>query len=100
MELHHKLCTGLLVVIGVFAGSVSLSQTTTQNYVRVRVSRKPIATVARLDQLTANKDSVMTTIQYMDGLGRPLQTVQRQASTGGNDIIQPMAYDAYGREAL
>ncbi|WP_238381817.1 DUF6443 domain-containing protein, partial [Mucilaginibacter pedocola] len=45
-----------------------------------------------------NKDSVMTTISYTDGLGRPLQTVQRQASPGGKDIVQAFSYDELGRE--
>jgi RHS repeat-associated protein len=39
-------------------------------------------------------------INYFDGLGRPLQTVLVQASPSGKDIVQPMDYDAYGREAV
>jgi RHS repeat-associated protein len=42
---------------------------------------------------------VNQTIQYMDGLGRPIQTVQVKASPLGNDIVEPIAYDQYGREA-
>ena len=34
----------------------------------------------------------------MDGLGRPIQTVQQQASPKGYDMIVPQAYDQYGRE--
>jgi RHS repeat-associated protein len=47
---------------------------------------------------------VAQTIQYFDGLGRPLQTVSTQASPAtqgslaGKDLVQPMAYDAFGRE--
>ena len=37
-------------------------------------------------------------IQYMDGLGRPRQTVQVGASPLGNDIIQPVLYDDFDRE--
>ncbi|EMR04153.1 RHS repeat-associated core domain protein [Cesiribacter andamanensis AMV16] len=36
--------------------------------------------------------------QYFDGLGRPIQAVSRQASPLKQDIIQPMAYDALGRQ--
>ncbi|MGF7076203.1 DUF6443 domain-containing protein [Mucilaginibacter sp. 3215] len=43
---------------------------------------------------------LMQTVQYFDGLGRPLQTVQVKGSAGGRDIIQPFAYDPYGREAI
>jgi len=75
------------------------AQTSTQNYIRTRVARKAITNNARLDTLTANKDSVMTTIQYVDGLGRPLQTVMQRASPLGNDIIQSFEYDEFGREA-
>jgi len=43
------------------------------------------------------------TTQYIDGLGRPLQTVARQASYDAvnnkyNDMVSPVAYDAFGRE--
>lgn len=78
----------------------AFAQTATQNYVRTRAPRKVITTNTKLDALTGNKDSVMTTIQYLDGLGRPLQTVQQKASPSGYDIIQPFAYDAYGREVI
>ena len=40
--------------------------------------------------------------QYLDGLGRPLQTVIKQGSlsTGSspNDLVSPVEYDEYGRE--
>jgi Domain of unknown function (DUF6443) len=47
------------------------------------------------------KDVKMAT-QYIDGLGRPLQTVMKQASmeTGGTpaDMVSPVVYDELGRE--
>ncbi|WP_370583542.1 DUF6443 domain-containing protein, partial [Pedobacter sp. ASV12] len=39
-------------------------------------------------------------MQYLDGLGRPLQTVTVQGSPSFADLVQPMAYDALGREAV
>ena len=42
----------------------------------------------------------MEEIRYFDGLGRPVQTVQVGASPKGNDIIQPILYDDFGRENI
>ncbi len=42
---------------------------------------------------------LMQTVQYFDGLGRPLQTVQVQGSPLNKDVVQPFAYDQFGREA-
>ncbi|TWJ01715.1 RHS repeat-associated protein [Mucilaginibacter frigoritolerans] len=43
---------------------------------------------------------LMQTVQYIDGLGRPIQTVQVKGSPAGNDIVQPIAYDQFGRESI
>lgn len=37
-------------------------------------------------------------IQYFDGLGRPIQTVVTQGSPQKFDLVQPVEYDAFGRE--
>ncbi|MFY0256118.1 DUF6443 domain-containing protein, partial [Chitinophaga sp. 30R24] len=36
--------------------------------------------------------------QYFDGLGRLIQSVTKGASPGGNDLVAPVVYDAFGRE--
>ncbi|NHA06996.1 RHS repeat-associated core domain-containing protein [Mucilaginibacter sp. HC2] len=48
----------------------------------------------------ANRTScdLMQTVQYFDGLGRPLQTVQVKGSTANKDMVQPVVYDQFGRE--
>lgn len=71
--------------------------TATQNYVVATMPRTGgITTAAGL----ANRSTcdVQQTIQYFDGLGRPLQTVQVMASPQNKDIITPAGYDGYGRE--
>jgi len=35
---------------------------------------------------------------YFDGLGRPIQSVTTQGSPDKQDLVQPIAYDAFGRE--
>ena len=68
-----------------------------QNYVMESQVRVPGKTLA--SQLTGLPVAeVNRTIQYFDGLGRPLQTVQWKASPLLRDLITPVAYDAFGRE--
>jgi len=78
-----------------------MAQTATQNYIMVREPKRAATTVAKLDSwmpIAASKDSMETTISYFDGLGRPLQTIQRQGSPLGKDMVTPNAYDVYDRE--
>jgi len=75
------------------------AQTNTNNYVITNTPR--IAGIINDSTLAANatdKTKVQIVIQYVDGLGRPIQTIQKQASPLGYDIILPQAYDQYGRE--
>ncbi|QTE36360.1 DUF6443 domain-containing protein [Mucilaginibacter gossypii] len=96
---NNNSATVPLVITVNAAPTPSLSQD--QNYVVTYIpNRSGINTDARLDGLKTNKDSVQTTIQYLDGLGRPLQTVRRQASPTARDIVQPFVYDQYEREAF
>lgn len=68
------------------------------NYVtenRVLVEGK--LTVADVDLANVNERSSTST--YIDGLGRPIQRVEWQASPFKHDIIAPTTYDEFGREA-
>ena len=68
-----------------------------QNYVATYAPRIPINDAATIGSHTTCE--VNQTIQYVDGLGRPLQTVQVQANPDGTkDVVQPVAYDVFGRE--
>ena len=42
--------------------------------------------------------SILRTIEYYDGLGRSIQTVNRQYSPNIKDFVLPVVYDAYGRQ--
>jgi RHS repeat-associated protein len=71
-----------------------------QNYVMTLTPRQPFG-IAELPNLTSKTTcEVMQTIQYIDGLGRPLQTVQIKGNPDATkDVIMPVAYDQFGREA-
>lgn len=38
-----------------------------------------------------------SSIEYDDGLGRPIQLVSHRLSPAGNDMVSPVAFDAFGR---
>jgi RHS repeat-associated protein len=42
---------------------------------------------------------VVTQVQYLDGLGRPLQNVTVGQSPSGSDFVQPIEFDAAGRQS-
>jgi len=66
------------------------------NYVRTTEFNKQGAT----DDLygLSENDFTMAT-DFFDGLGRPVQRVQLGGGGNGKDLILPMAYDPFGREA-
>ncbi|MBW4890149.1 RHS repeat-associated core domain-containing protein [Mucilaginibacter sp. HMF5004] len=71
----------------------------TMNYVATYVPRTAISDASTIGSHTICE--VNQTIQYFDGLGRPIQAVQVKANPDGTkDLIQPVAYDAFGREPI
>lgn len=88
-----------LILFVLLFGSTSIAQTptVTQNFIMETVVRDSgITTLAQLDGLPVS--GANRTMQYFDGLGRPLQTVQWKAGQGGQDIVQFYEYDSCGRE--
>ncbi|MFA6083778.1 DUF6443 domain-containing protein [Mucilaginibacter sp.] len=76
---------------------LSAVPTISQNYVMTSVPRIGGITTS-LGLLNRTTCDVMQLVQYVDGLGRPLQDVQVKASPTLKDIVQPYEYDALGRE--
>jgi RHS repeat-associated protein len=77
----------------------TLGQTPMVNYVRERDGLGRITDATIFDN--AAYTDVKQTTQYLDGLGRPVQTVVRQVTPGTTpkDLVSPVLYDAFGREA-
>jgi len=70
------------------------------NYTRTRIVTKPGVT----DTLTAagltSPYDVQQTTQYFDELGRPVQTVAKQASPLQMDVVTMQVYDGFGRQPI
>ncbi|SDL31440.1 RHS repeat-associated core domain-containing protein [Pedobacter steynii] len=72
-----------------------------QNYILTRTFKRPgIFTDTDIAAGGRNTSEVNQTVQYFDGLGRSLQAITIQGSPGFRDMVQPVVYDAFGREAV
>ena len=83
-----------------FQNCVNIISTPTNNhnYILTRIFKIPGVREENLAfQRTVCQES--QSIQYFDGLGRSLQMVSVQGSPSFRDVVQPVAYDAFGREA-
>ncbi len=70
------------------------------NYIRTRVIKKPGITDRAGSQSLADPNDVQQTTTYFDGLGRSIQSVSKQASPLGKDLVLPQVYDSFGRTAM
>jgi RHS repeat-associated protein len=69
------------------------------NYIIRNIPQEPSVTnVAQVQNLSA--DALSQSVEYFDGLGRPVQSVTTQGSPSKNDLIKPVQYDAFGRETF
>ncbi|MEO1253298.1 MAG: DUF6443 domain-containing protein [Bacteroidota bacterium] len=87
--------TFFFTLLAIVAGYTSLGQTTTKNYVRSVVSRKASSSSMKNEGTTGNTKQ---SVEYFDGLGRPIQNIIRWGSSEGNDLITPYKYDQYDRQ--
>lgn len=80
--------------------TLNTSATGSMNYIAATTFRTAgvtsVVTDAQIAGMTVSNAN--QSIQYFDGLGRPLQTVEVQGSPLGKDVVTPVSYDAYGRE--
>ncbi|SHI02893.1 YD repeat-containing protein [Chryseolinea serpens] len=75
------------------------TQTRPFNYIAVKESLVEGITT-ETDAATRTIGDITKTNRFFDGLGRPSQIVYQQASPAHDDIVQPIAYDLLGREAV
>ncbi|WP_419698989.1 DUF6443 domain-containing protein [Mucilaginibacter sp. NFX135] len=73
----------------------SLNQNYTINYIpRIGGFQDELT----LKTASNDKSKMQVSLEYFDGLGRTFQNILVKASPLGNDMVTPIAYDAYGRE--
>lgn len=93
--MYHKfhLALVLFFITGIY------QQVKAQNPVYVQEEVIKVANITSSTQVFGlNVTQKQTTRTYIDGLNRPIQTVAVQASPSQKDIVQPIAYDALGRQ--
>ncbi|MCO6174094.1 DUF6443 domain-containing protein, partial [Flavobacterium sp. NRK F10] len=73
---------------------LALGQSPDQNYVKTTTYKQPNTTSLS----NPGADEAVVQITYYDGLGRPVQQIAHKQSNGGNDIVTPVEYDAFGRQ--
>lgn len=96
--MHNKLKFGLILIAGIVSARSMLAQQNL-NFVRTWVAQKPIANEADIISASRTAQEVIRTTDYMDGFGRPVQSVIKQASPALKDLVDMHVYDAFGREA-
>ncbi len=74
-------------------------QLSNQNYVLETIVKQSGSTIS--DDLPYQDYNVaMRSVQYFDGLGRPMQNISINGNNNGTkDLISPIGYDGFGREA-
>ncbi len=79
-------------LVGSFSGR---AQTSTKNYVKSTTARVPLTgAIGGLAPTHVNVD-----IAYFDDLGRPDQSLSKEASPSGKDIVSLVTYDNLGRQS-
>ncbi|EAY24078.1 DUF6443 domain-containing protein [Microscilla marina] len=84
-------------VVKVVSGEVA-TPTHKLNKLQEEVVRvKGITEVNEVAALSVPEGQKLQTIRYLDGLGRPIQAVQVQVSSGKRDVVQGVVYDELSR---
>jgi len=73
------------------------AQSSTQNYIATTVPYQSVSDPSTLTDVNSSSNS-NSTIQYFDGLGRPMETVQKAITPAGSDLVSGIEYDGFGRD--
>lgn len=65
-----------------------------ENYIYTRTFQSPMASTSGI----SNNRDVAESINYFDGLGRPMQSIAIKAAPSKQDIVTYIGYDGFGRQ--
>ena len=93
MKLRENTITriGLCLFVMLLCSNAVVGQTASMNYVR-----KSQMTELYTSNPTIDFENARITIDYYDGLGRPIQTIQQGASGETLDLCTITEYNSYG----
>lgn len=97
LSIYNKLKTALLLVCVVAGLQPAIAQSNL-NFVRSWVAQKPIANEVDIISSARTAQEVIRMTEYVDGYGRPVQSVTKQASPALKDMVDMHVYDSWGRE--
>jgi len=98
MRKYIKLYLNLLITIMLFFSIFEIAaQNSSQNYIVTTVPYLAVTDPTSLTDNNSNSNS-NSIIQYFDGLGRPVQTVQKTITPSGADLVSGIEYDGFGRD--
>lgn len=123
---QEKACSGIVLLPGFSFNAVSTGQSlsfevdervctpeisfpteisSNQNYIVTMIPMGKTKSVEfnngniTIDRTEEKNIQAQVNIQYYDGLGRPVQTVQRGITPNHQDLVSQLDYDAFGRES-
>ncbi|WP_121812161.1 DUF6443 domain-containing protein [Mucilaginibacter kameinonensis] len=86
---------------GAFSATINPSYNTGNSqvsFVSNWVPRSPLASASALKAKETDNNSVNISTKFFDGLGRVIQTVEKNYTSGSKDLITPFEYDNLGRQ--
>lgn len=93
-----KYCFQLIVFVFISVAAYG-QPTATKNFVRSVVIRQwGVLNEASIPAVAIAYNGKAESISYLDGLGRPLQSVITKGSSTQKDMVSPVEYDVLGRE--
>ncbi|OJJ15563.1 hypothetical protein BKI52_37395 [marine bacterium AO1-C] len=94
-------CVGqkLAIPVRIFSNYSNLTEDSL-NITAEQTMRIKVTDAHKLDTLDVMKGHTMWAKTYLDGMGRPIQSITQQSSPEGLDVVKAIVYDELGRTPL